>query len=878
MKKIISILLMITFIFTLTGCSFFDNFFNHETTKKKIEVAFVIGGKKEYHTYNSYDEIAFPFIDPVKGYSFEGWSLTEDGKVISNTDLVGKNNITLYPIIKTINYLITYDLDGGVNNSNNPETYTIEDEVNIISPTKTNYAFTGWYVGDSETLVTSYKIEKGTTGNITLKANYELGKYNVIFAYEGIDDQIVEYNSLCTKPTDPYKEGDTFLYWATDETLQNEFDFNTPITESITLYPRFQSINFYTLTIDNVSLVDSNFYSNVSLPKDINITIKTDYLVDGYKFVGYYINDELYTRNYILNYKMPEEDLKITPAFETLENYYTYTKSSKANLYTNISKEGDGLLLGDNIESSSYSLLSNKLFIKYDFLDKLSEGIHTFVYEERIFINVMIKQENKEVTNINIDYDINYPLATLTFDMVNGYDYSYSLDDADTFIDCVSGVTFDIGNKILEHKVEIKCDDKITTYTLEAKDYDAKNYLNQTFKFQGKTYDYYVDSFDDLFNLLSYQMLSAYPSAGGKSYMFSFFYPYGNTSSAAEAYADVIKRLTSAPYGLSYQYSTGTKTVNMEILSNGTFNSKVSNQEKVILDTTQFKESSRSDDFDDFYIEKCSVTQEVKSIYELENLDLGIKPIITDETVLSLYNKAKDICRTYIDDTFSELEKLRAIYDYIGTFVTYDYAIVDLLDASDYSSFTSYGALMNNLAVCDGIASAFKLLCTIEGIECIEVVGAARGGGHAWNKVKVGKSWFGVDATWSRSSEMLGKLYVLHTYFLVDEINLINYGDTHHYEQASINSDLSYSYFNIVNVANNHLDFYDLYFYGSYDLVCNSKLEFANMTMRFKLEGVKFIEVKLDGLTYSDVNYTTYKNGYSLYYSTANPSIVYLID
>ncbi len=73
-----------------------------------------------------------------------------------------------------IQYTITYDLKGGENNANNPTTYTVNSNDIIISqPTYTNYYFSGWTINDGSQIVRDYTIPSGTTGNITLKANWK---------------------------------------------------------------------------------------------------------------------------------------------------------------------------------------------------------------------------------------------------------------------------------------------------------------------------------------------------------------------------------------------------------------------------------------------------------------------------------------------------------------------------------------------------------------------------------------------------------------------------------------------------------------------------------------------------------------------------------
>ncbi|WP_408071552.1 leucine-rich repeat protein [Butyrivibrio sp. JL13D10] len=76
-------------------------------------------------------------------------------------------------------------------------------------------------------------------------------------------------------------------------------------------------------------------------------------------------------------------------------------------------------------------------------------------------------------------------------------------------------------------------------------------------------------------------------------------------------------------------------------------------------------------------------------------------------------------------------------------------------DVDGYSSgqgqhlcHTAYGALVKGLAVCDGYSMALQYLLDYKKIDSVIVTGEANGGGHAWNRVKLGSDWYEVDATW----------------------------------------------------------------------------------------------------------------------------------
>lgn len=150
----------------------------------------------------------------------------------------------------------------------------------------------------------------------------------------------------------------------------------------------------------------------------------------------------------------------------------------------------------------------------------------------------------------------------------------------------------------------------------------------------------------------------------------------------------------------------------------------------------------------------------------------GQKPIFADDNsgiaLKKFYDEARDVLTTYVSDDMSDYEKVAVIYDWIVNVVDYDYAAAQLqgADASKYNAFYLEGVFNDHRAVCDGKSKAFALLCGMEGIKAVRVVGYADKNlkdltpdeqldrGHAWNKVLIDadddgvKEWYVVDTTW----------------------------------------------------------------------------------------------------------------------------------
>ena len=109
--------------------------------------------------------------DPTReGYTFRNWHLNGSEYDFSNAV---SSDITLTAAWTFIKYTITYNLDGGTNDPDNPDSYDIELEVVLENPTKSGYTFMGWTGEGVTTPTIGLKIKFGSTGNRTYTANWE---------------------------------------------------------------------------------------------------------------------------------------------------------------------------------------------------------------------------------------------------------------------------------------------------------------------------------------------------------------------------------------------------------------------------------------------------------------------------------------------------------------------------------------------------------------------------------------------------------------------------------------------------------------------------------------------------------------------------------
>ena len=234
--------------------------------------------KSHPHLDEQAQYVDFPVIEPEReGYEFLGWSLAEneDGTIdIHRYDLrsISLTKNTEYKAVwKEIekSYKVTFDFNGGTVKTGYGEvvredengnvtcyrvnTWTDENKKQYLTfpaevVEREGYEFLGWSLAEDEN--NTVVIDANTSGRVyfTKDTNYKAvwkakpteKKFTVTFNSNGgtdVPSQEVEKGNKATKPTDPVREGYTFVGW-TYGLL--EFNFNTPVFQNMTLVAQWK--------------------------------------------------------------------------------------------------------------------------------------------------------------------------------------------------------------------------------------------------------------------------------------------------------------------------------------------------------------------------------------------------------------------------------------------------------------------------------------------------------------------------------------------------------------------------------------------------------------------------------------------------------------
>ena len=140
-----------------------------------------------------------------------------------------------------IKYQITYDLDGGVNNPDNPTEYCGGDlPIELKDPTKEGYEFVKWTLDGRR----ATGIKEGKTGDFHFVAEWKkIVQHTITFNSDGgtdVESQTVTEGERVSEPAAPTKEGYTFIGWYDGDT---KFDFTTRIAKDYTLTAKYEQIS-----------------------------------------------------------------------------------------------------------------------------------------------------------------------------------------------------------------------------------------------------------------------------------------------------------------------------------------------------------------------------------------------------------------------------------------------------------------------------------------------------------------------------------------------------------------------------------------------------------------------------------------------------------
>ena len=406
---------------------------------------------------------AFTLNNPSKrGYTFTGWTGSNGfaPEEIVTIEKGSSGNKYFNANYQLFNYTISYL---GLTNEelillNNPITYNVEsDSITLNKPSRIGYTFTGWSLNDSTEKVMDVRIPTGSIDNRTYTANFDINKYKVTYMDQNSKfyEEEVDYNTQATGITEiPTKPHNIFLGWYLND---NIFDFNTLVTEDITLESKYEEVEEPVITYTPDSWTSSG----------ITISINSDH--DDYTYM-YKIGDG--------NYQEYVEPFNIN------ENTTIYAYSVKNNIVSTESR-----ITIDNIDRIN----PNITLMEFDSVTPVSASLNMKMIDEESGLNKY---------NIYIDDVLVFESASYTTDITEEKTETYSinnLEELSTYI--VKLEVFDVSGNVSEREMTLETPPKhyvarILNY--EKEEIERYESLKEAIESDNCALNCYIEMLDDV--------------------------------------------------------------------------------------------------------------------------------------------------------------------------------------------------------------------------------------------------------------------------------------------------------------------------------------------------------------------------------------------
>lgn len=622
------------------------------------------------------------------------------------------------------------------------------------TPVRRGYRFLHWLCDGKES---DGKIPAGSSGDLLFVACWELITYTVTYEnMDGID--VSGYPSTFTVESpdillpDPSRLGYFFNGWQIGDaqpTKQFIVEFGK-YAENLTIRAIWGKVNF-TATSSNGTPVTAAFGDpTVGIGTVVRVTAPV--YTETSRFSHWELNGSRISESAFLTFPIPSLTTEIKAVYTALPIVNCNNSGSGQIVISDLVSGTPDIVLGAGAKPEDYTVGSGSLTLKADFLRKLEPG------DYRFYVACVSAGEITSETSFTLRVAGSASAAP---------DYSSLTGDGASF----RNATFSYGGgtypRVASTDAEFR---RIVEYFVLV---DGVLQMQASGNNTAKefTFDLWVCGDLNTRLLTGENILSTV--TGGSSYP---MHPckHDDPTKSGIGMEYYTKSAVGSRVTLKVQYGNGLNAVRSSQAAE-----PGADRQKLLTSP------GRATDFNAFPIDALTVTAPVRTLYELEALPFGAKPEFAAGATeaQSVYNTARSILRTIVDDGMNDYEKVTAIYAWLALNVTYDDVTFRANDSTT-AAYTVKGALLDRVAVCDGYASAFRLLCQIEGIRAEEVTGLNELGnkstGHAWSKVWIGGAVYGVDSTWGRQ-QIEGAPVVTMKYLFMDEATLLQ---NEHYENA----------------------------------------------------------------------------------------------
>ncbi|MBV1758754.1 MAG: InlB B-repeat-containing protein [Dethiosulfatibacter sp.] len=309
--------------------------------------------KQDYGT-----AVTAPAVPTKTGYTFGAWQYNSVDYTFST---MPAENITLTARWTTVDYAITYVLDGGINHTGNPSSYNIESGNITLGDAsgKTGYTFDDWYTeAEFTNKVPAIAISAGETGAKTFYAKWIANTYTIIFDKNtGDGTASIGQGFIYDEPAKALtantfiRDGYTFDGWSTNSDGTGTSYTNMQMVQNlvqsgtVSLYAKWKLVTYaitYQLNGGTQASVNPSSYTVESNDMALNDPNRDS----GYGFIGWYDNASL-TGTKVTSITKGSTGDKVLYAKWGFAGSFTVTNNGN-NIFT-ITRNGNGTSDAQNV-------------------------------------------------------------------------------------------------------------------------------------------------------------------------------------------------------------------------------------------------------------------------------------------------------------------------------------------------------------------------------------------------------------------------------------------------------------------------------------------------------------------------------------------------
>lgn len=340
-------------------------------------------------TYYTIDSNKITLNNPTRtGYDFTGW--TYNGETVTEINPNWINNIILVANWKANDYSITYELNGGKNDSSNPNFYSIEcSTITLKDATRHGYNFDGWYKDSSFTdkITTIYN---GSYGNLVIYAKWKPISYSITYNLNGgtnaSSNPLIYTIESSFNFADATKSGYQFVGWF-DSNGNRITSISVGTTGALTL------IANWTAQLNNLSVISEDTSKGTvaitsgSGYSDESITVVAT-PADDCAFKGWYHESTKVSDDVTYTFIMPTND------YSLVAHFFTKAEMRRLGIIPSLLEDGKTITYGlyPKTNVNDTSLLSS--------LDSLttSESNGWYLYNGDYYAKVSAKPDDLSYT------------------------------------------------------------------------------------------------------------------------------------------------------------------------------------------------------------------------------------------------------------------------------------------------------------------------------------------------------------------------------------------------------------------------------------------------------------------------------------------------